>query len=144
VVDEQSTVAVFGIEFNIPGTARSLIIIFEGRMRFGINMNEIQITVSEQSEDKHNVRVSLPNPVIQTHEIDMESIRLLDERTGIFVSFDLEEYTYFIANRKDYVETRASTQNLISQARESAQRSIYLFLRNILDEEYYDISFNWR
>ena len=143
VVDEQNTVDIFGIEFNVPGTARSLIITFEGRMRFGIDMDEVRITISEQDENMYNMRISLPNPTIQTHEIDMESILLLDERAGIFVSFDLEDYTHFIADRKEYVETRTSTQNLVSQARESAQRSIYIFLRNLLDEEYYDISFNW-
>ena len=144
VVDEQNTIAVFGKEFNIPGTARSLIITFEGRMRFGINMDEIRIVVTEQNEDKYNVLVSLPNPTIQTHEIDMESIRTLDERTGIFVSFVLEDYAHFIANRMEYIETRASTQSLIAQAKDSAHRSIYLFLRNVLNEEYYSINFNWK
>jgi len=143
VVNEQNTASIFGWEFNIPGTARSLIITFDGRIRFGIDMDGIEINIIEHSDDEYDVQVSLPAPTIQTHEIDMDSILILDENTGLFVRFDLEDYTYFISNQKEYVETRTSTQDLILQAKNNAQRSIYVFLRNILSHEYYTISFSW-
>ncbi|MCL2665769.1 MAG: DUF4230 domain-containing protein [Defluviitaleaceae bacterium] len=144
VINDQNTIEIFGKPINIPGTARSLIITFEGRMRFGINMDEINISITERDENKFNVLVTLPNPTIQTHEIDMESIKILDEKTGIFVNFVLEDYAHFIADRQQYVETRSATLNLIGQAKDSAQRSIYVFLSSVLDSEFYIIGFNWK
>ena len=144
VFEDQSTMAVLGREINIPGTARSFIVMFEGRMRFGIDMEDISVDITQSNEVYYYVRVSLPNPQIQTHELLPGTIQLLDSSTGLFSSLDLEDYTEFIYERMKQVENRASTLNLQSQAGESARRIIYAFLRAMLDEEYYRISIDWR
>lgn len=145
VFRDQEEIGLFGLDIAIPGTARSIIFTFEGRMRFGIDMEQISISVVPIGEDeydtRHEVRVSIPPAGIQTHEIDMDSLNLLDERTGLFVSFDIEDYSHIIGDRMAEVQARPATLELIGQADENARHSIEIFLRTVLDEEYYTIVF---
>lgn len=139
--EDQTTVAIFGRELNLPGTARSFMLRFSGDMRFGININDIQVRVVEEDDDYGEIFISMPYADILTHAIDMESIQLLDERTGIFVSLDLEDYTYFIAQQQQAIEHRKSTMQLMSDAERSAEEAIYILLRAALGDAGYSITF---
>jgi hypothetical protein len=143
VFNDQRSINFFNSQLNIPGTARSFIVKFDGRMRFGIDVGEIRISIAPQNDNHSEVRVSLPTPTIQTHEVNMDSVELLDESTGFFVSLELEDYTQRIAERQAEMEAREFTQNLLAQAKDSAENSLRIFLRAVLDEEY-TIYFSWR
>jgi len=138
--EDQSTAAIFGREFNIPGTARSFILRFSGDIRFGLNVGDIQVRVVEYDYDHGEIFVYMPTSAILTHAIDLESIQLLDERTGIFTRLELEDFTYFIAQQQRYIESRASTLQFLSDAERNAEAAIYALLRaalgNLGDVEY--------
>ena len=130
--EDQSTAAVFGREFNIPGTTRSFILRFSGDIRFGINVGDIRVRVAEYTDDAGEIFVYMPTSAILTHAIDMESIQLLDERTGVFTRLELEDFTYFIAGQQRYIENRASTLQFLSDAERNAEQAIYALLRAAL------------
>ena len=140
--EDRSALLIFGRELNLPGTARSFILSFSGDIRFGIQGDDIQITVSENhSNDYSAVQVFLPPATILTHTIDMDSIQLLDERTGIFATLDLEDYTYFIARQQEYIEQRPNTAHLLEQAQHRAEHAIYTLVRASLGEGGHEIIF---
>ena len=139
--EDQSTVAIFGRELNLPGTARSFIIRFSGDIRFGIHADDIQVRVIENDLGYGEIYIYLPAVTILTHAIDMGSIELLDERTGIFARLDLEDYAYFIAQQQRYVENRASTIALMTDAARNAEEAIYVLLRAALGDAGHSITF---
>ena len=136
--DEQAAIAVFGREFNLPGTRRQLIARFEGAIRFGVDVSRVSVSVGE-----YVVTVHLPRVEMQVHTIDMDSIQLLDERTGIFVSFDLDDYAEIIAGWQQEIESRAIIGELLEQARQNTEEVLGVLLLSALPEEY-AVNFVWR
>ena len=139
--EDQSTVAVFGREINLPGTARSFIVRFSGDIRFGVNVDDIQVRVVENEYDYGEIYIYMPVTTILTHAIDMASIQILDERTGIFASLELEDYAYFIARKQEYIENRESTLQFITDAERNAEEAIYALLRTTLGNTGHSIVF---
>ena len=145
--EDQATLAIFGREFNLPGTARSFFLRFSGDIRFGIQVDDIRIRIVEgDTDDEHGygygeIFVYLPAGTILTHAIDMASIQLLDERTGIFARLELEDYTDFIAEQQHDIESRESTRQLLSYATRNAEDAIYILLRAALGHAAYSITF---
>ena len=136
--DERSVVELFGREVALPGTRRQLITRFDGTVRMGIDVSQISVSVEEYA-----VTVMLPQAVIQVHTIDMDSIQILDERTGVFVNFNLEEYAEIIAQWKREVESRDGARELLEQSQQSAEEVISVLLRSTLPEGY-SINFIWQ
>jgi len=139
--EDQTTVAIFGRELNLPGTTRSFVLRFSGEIRFGIHVEDIQIRVVEDEYDYGEIFIYMPAASILTHAIDMDSIELLDERTGIFARLELEDYTYFIARQQQYIENREATIQLMAYAERSAEEAIYVLLRAALGSAGHDITF---
>jgi len=139
--EDQTTVAIFGREIHLPGTTRSFILRFSGDMRFGIHVDDIRVSVVEDDYDYGEIFIYMPPTAILTHEIDMASIQLLDERTGIFVRLELEDYTYFIAEQQRLIESRASTLQLVEDAAQHAEEAIYVLLRAAVGDAGYSITF---
>jgi len=142
---DQAQVEILGWGINLPGTARSFILRFSGDIRFGIDANVIRIRVTERMSadgyDFSEIFVYMPSAVILTHAIDLSSIELLNEQTGIFVQFELDDYTGFIAERQQYIEGRDSTARLLEEARLNAEKAMYALLRAALGEAEYPIRF---
>jgi len=138
--EDQATVAIFGWDIQLPGTTRSFLLRFSGDMRFGIHVDEIRVRVVEDEYDYGEIFIYLPGATILTHAIDMASIQLLDERTGIFARLELEDYTYFIAQQQHYIESRDATTQLITYAERNAEEAIYLLLRATLGDAGYVIT----
>jgi len=139
--EDQATLAIFGREINLPGTARSFILRFSGDMRFGINVDDIRVRVVENDYDYGEIFIYMPPAAILTHEIDMASIQLLDERTGIFARLELEDHTHFIAEQQRYIESRESTLQLIEEAAHNAEEAIYVLLRAAVGDAGHIITF---
>ena len=74
----------------------------------------------------------------------MRSIDIMDESTGLFASFNLDDLPEFIADKKDEIINRSTTQEMLTTARQNAQEAIHDLLRIILNEEIYTITFRTR
>ena len=138
IFEDQTTMSVFGAAINVPGTARRFIIKFDGEMRFGIDISGIEIDVED-----YEVSVNLPRATILTHFIHIDTITLMDERTGLFASLDLDDYTYFISERQGEIEIRESTAELLARAQNGVEDAIYSLLRMIVPDDEYTINFTW-
>ncbi|MCL2194941.1 MAG: DUF4230 domain-containing protein [Oscillospiraceae bacterium] len=141
VEEDQRFVSILGWETAIPGTTRRMIVRWQGDIFFGINAEEIAIDIVDGEEDTSEVRVTLPDAVILSHAIDLSSVEVLDETTGIFARHSLSDLSTFLDARHQYINTRAETVVMLQTAQENAQDSIYQFLRLVLDDELYTIAF---
>lgn len=135
---EQKTFSLFGKEFEIWGTKKSFIITYDGEMKFGIDLSQVSI-----DESDNILTVTLPPPQMFSHEIKEDSISLLDEKTGLFSSFSMTDYSDFMTEQKDKMERRAAERELLSQAQSNAEEQIKLFVSAILGDvsEEYEIQF---
>jgi|GEM_PF-1433227 len=143
-IDGQRTLDIFRSEFGLPGTARHAIIKFEATMRFGIDLADVRITTISLDDGMTEVRVSIPQPTIQTHEIDLNSTQTLSAQTGLFARFNMGDDREPLYNKMREIETRPFTMFLLDHSRSSAELGISSLLSALLDENYYVITFNWR
>jgi hypothetical protein len=140
VQEDQNSVALFGREFNIPGTTRRLIVRWQGTLLLGINAEDIYVQIIEHDE-KREVIVTLPDARILSHAIDMGGIDVLDASIGIFTRFNLIDLPNFIYERMDEIDTRVSTVELLKRAKLNAEEAIYDLFRLVLDKDIYAINF---
>jgi len=141
VEEDQRTIELFGQTTAIPGTTRRLIVRWQGDILFGINAEEIAINIVDLDQEQREVQVTLPQAVIMSHAIDPGSVQVLDETTGIFARHSLGDLTRFLDARHQYINTRAETLAMLETAQRNAQDSIDQFLRLVLDDDIYTITF---
>ena len=76
-------------------------------------------------KDSKTITVFLPEAEILSHEIDSESMEILDEKNGLFNSIELENFVEFEVKIKEEMEERAIENGILVKAYENAQNVIY-------------------
>jgi len=141
VYEDQNVASLFGKQFNIPGTSRRLIVRWQGDLLFGLDIEQIIINIVELEDKKDEMHVFLPQASILSHAVDLGSVEVLNESTGIFTKFQTDDLTKILHERVEIINTRPSTLVLLDEARKSAEDAIRQLLSLFVDEEYYVIRF---
>ena len=118
---------------KIPGMSRKILIIFGGTVDCGLDMRRANIEIF--SEDK-KITITLPHCVIQRvhveHESDdKQSVRVYDEKVGMFAShFSADEQNIIINRAATRIRRKTETSsNILTQAEKSARDLFINFLR---------------
>jgi hypothetical protein len=119
VFSEQTTVKLFNYEFAIPGTAKSFIILYDGEIKIGIDASQIEIDIT-----RNEINIFLPSAYILSHVIKEDSVKVLDERSGLFNALGIMDYTTFVTEQKQEMEKRADLYGLYEQAQKNAELQI--------------------
>ena len=90
---------------------------------------------AEVSVSGGQVRVTLPEAEILSHELDENSVEIFDQRTSIFNPFTVEDFTSFQAAQKAEMEAKALEGGLLKEAKEKAADSVRLLLAPLLPED---------
>lgn len=101
---------------KLPFTETSFILTYDGIIKAGIDMTEVQV-----EQEGQTLKVVLPEAKILSHEIDEESVQLYDEKTSIFNPFTVEDYTEFYADQKKLAEKKALERGLLTEAQKQAE-----------------------
>lgn len=139
IFQEQATIGLFGAQLGIPGTARSLIAVYNGQMRLGIDVARVAIDVSDTI-----ITISLPNAEILNHTVDMDSIEVLNEDSGLFTSVvGIQEFADLVSEEMGTMEGQVLASPMLSEARTNAE-SIIRGLLEVFPEitDNYTIVFN--
>lgn len=115
---------------TIPFTTKKFILTYDGTIKAGIDLTQVQIDVSG-----NDVTVVLPEAEILSHEIDEESVEIFDEKTSIFNPFTVEDFTAFQAEQKQVMTEKALQRGLLEEAGEKAKNSVRLLLNAALPED---------
>ncbi|MCL1986863.1 MAG: DUF4230 domain-containing protein [Firmicutes bacterium] len=139
VFQEQTTIGLFGAQLGIPGTARSLIVAYSGQMRLGIDTSLLSVNVNNNI-----IAISLPPAEILIHSIDMDSIAVLNEDSGLFASaVGIQEFADMVAAEQGSMEQEVLSSNMLNEARTNAEAAIRGLLEVIPEvTENYTIVFN--
>lgn len=123
-------------EWTIPLTSKSFIVSYSGTIQAGIDLGKVRVTT-----DGYTIYVKLPDAKIVSHEIDENSVQVLDEKTNLFNPIKVEDVTGFESEQKQLNEQRALEDGLLTRADASAEKAMLELLSKIDGIRNYDIIF---
>lgn len=119
----------------VPLTRKSFIVSYDGTIKAGINLADIDLQVSGTT-----VTVTLPPAEILAHEIPEDSIEVFDETHNIFNPIQISDYTGFTRDQKEEVETKAVENGLLEEAARRAQAVVKSLLSQIPGMDEYTLT----
>ena len=130
---DKKTVTLFGNEIGIIGTDKSFIISYDGEVKMGLDVSQISVEVKDK-----RIIITMPPIKILSHVVNEKSVKLLDEKSGLFNSISVKDYTNFIAEQKQKMDEKVHENGLFSQAQTNAEAQIKALLLAIpgISEEY--------
>lgn len=124
-------------DWNIPFTEKSFIMRWDGVIKAGIRVDEIEITVDEANK---KVIVYIPEAEILSYSVDSENVEILDEKNNMFNKITVEDKVKFDAESEEEMKQRAIENGLLEKAQKSAEEIILkLFSANAAISEQYII-----
>lgn len=122
----------FGKEVPFSFTTKSFIAKWDGIIKAGVNVDEIEVEIDEFNKE---IIVHIPEAEILSHEIDEESIQTLDEKNGLFNPIKVDDIREFDVINKEAMEQKAIDKGLLDKAYENAKTIIYKLIDTGVVEE---------
>ena len=110
---------------NVPFTAKSMIVYYEGIVKLGSDLSGIEI---EPGAEKNQIVVTIPHSKILSHEIDENTWEVLDVKNGLFNRVTLEDNGEFVKEQKKAREKEINKGDLPDQADEKMVSQLTNFL----------------
>ncbi len=105
--------------WSIPLTEKSFLLTYSGKLKAGIDMSQIKVSVSGKT-----ITVTTPAVKVLSNEIDESSIEVYDEGQNIFNPISVSDYTTFATRQKAKVELEALKNGLLTQAKQKVISTI--------------------
>jgi hypothetical protein len=105
-------------DWNIPFTEKSFVLKWNGVIKAGVILEDVDITVDEEAG---KITVSMPPAQILSYIVDRDSIEVLDERDSIFNSITIDDKMKFDATTEEAMRQRAIDNGLLDKAQKNAQ-----------------------
>ena len=139
--ENQNQVTVFKWEVDVPFTAKSFLLSYDGRIKAGVALSNVQVDINDNA---HTITVTLPPAEITSHEIFEDNIRVFNEKDGIFNRITVENYADFISGQKTVMEQRAINLGLLTSADKNAQTVLRSLLSSLPGMEDYRLTITTR
>ncbi len=124
--------------FNLPLTSKRFIISYNGKATLGVDLSH----VSAEIKGKKIIISNLGEIKILSNELDENSMKIFDESTSLFSSWNIKDYQNFFADQKGEVEKKIMESELPQQAKTSAEETIkQLLTLNPQISSQYEIEF---
>lgn len=111
--------------WTLPFSDSSLLVTYDGTIKAGIDLNEVQIDVDE---DNRTITVTVPASRITDNIIPQETINILEVKDGLFNRITFDDYNKFISEEKPGMEEKAIERGLLEEADREARAAIKAFL----------------
>lgn len=107
---------------------KSFVLKWDGTIKAGIDVNEIGI---EPQEESRVLTVKLPAARILSHDPDLDSVEVVDQKNGLFDPVTVEDQTKFNAECEKAMEKKALERGLLEQAQENAKEVLRQLLQKL-------------
>lgn len=114
--------------FGLPLTGKRFIVIYDGVMKYGVDLDEMEVRVDP---DGKVIRITIPHSHLDSHVVPEESVRVLDERDGLFANNSVGDWTAFLKAQKEAMEQKGVELGLPEQAEEQCKETIRAFLQTV-------------
>lgn len=101
--------------YEVPFSTSKILLRYSGKIRAGVDLRQAVVTVSDSV-----VEVRLPEPRAMSHDVDPRSVKILDQREGLFSSIKIPDFQGFCMAHRDSMERVAQAQGLMEEARRGA------------------------
>ena len=116
---------------NVPFSTSTILVQYNGVIKAGINLKEAKFDVKDSL-----VTFYLPKAQMLSHDIDQQSLQILDQSNGLFSKIKVTDFTKFCAEHRDTIEARALASGLLEQAQEKAAESLSLITDPLVSDGY--------
>lgn len=124
-----------GIE--LPFSDKSLLILYEGYIKAGVDLTDISIEVKGEK----NITLKLKNAHFTDNVIKEESIKVYDEKSGLLNPLKLEEVFNLLEKEKKKTQQELKKEGFLKEANEKAKK----LLTPLLEEMgFKDIQFKFQ
>ena len=117
-----------GLEFYgyiIPFTSSKYIVTYEGVIKAGYDFTKVTATLKGENE----IIIQLPEAKILSHEIDYDSLEIIDETYSIFNPVKITDYTQFYNDQSKAMEQKAIDKGILKQARINAENTVTALIK---------------
>lgn len=105
--------------WNIPLTTKEFILSYDGVIKAGIDLEQLDIQVENQK-----IIITLPEAKIMSHTIEEDSIQLFNESKNIFNPISINDYVNFTQALKEEKETDLQTKGFLDEAANRAKTTL--------------------
>ena len=124
--------------FDLPLTSKKFIISYSGKAALGVDLSQIKTDI----KGNKIIISNLGKVKILSNELDEKSMKIFDESTSLFSSWNIKDYQNFFADQKGEVEKKIMESELPQQAKTSAEETIkQLLMLNPQISSQYEIEF---
>lgn len=116
------------LDLDVPFTTKSFILSYDGEIKAGIDLAKVTVDIVDS-----NINVTIPIATIVSHEVDMDSVILYDEKNSIFNGLSAEDVTGFIGEQQKLMEEKALNNGLIERAQSSATQVLKTLLEGFVE-----------
>lgn len=107
---------------------RSFVLKWDGVIKAGIDIDGIGLELQEESRV---LTVKLPKAKILSHDPDLDSVEVVDQKNGLFDPVTVEDQTKFNAECEKAMEKKALERGLLEQAQENAEEILGQLLEKL-------------
>ena len=109
---------IYGI--NLPLTSKKIIISYDGKVTLGVDLSN----VSTEIKGNKILISNIGNAKILSNEFDEKSMKIFDESTSLFSSWNIKDYQKFFSDQRIEVEKKIMESDLLKEAKSSAEETI--------------------
>ncbi|MDO4378274.1 MAG: DUF4230 domain-containing protein [Erysipelotrichia bacterium] len=117
--------------WKVPFTTSKFIITYDGKIKAGFDLTSTEITLNDET-----ITVILDNPKIISHEIDYDSMQVIDESYSIFNKVTITQFNEFYKEQAQQIEQKAIDKGLLISAKENGEKFISNLINQLTDKEY--------
>lgn len=127
---------IYGI--NLPLTSKRFIISYNGKATLGVDLSNVETEVVGNKIIISNIGKA----TIISNEFDEKSIKIFDESTSLFSSWNIKDYQKFFSDQRSEIEKKIMESDLLKEAKVSAEETIkQLLMLNPQVSSQYEIEF---
>lgn len=119
--ENHSEISISSITVGVPLTKKSFTVVYDGRVKAGLDLSKIWIDVQESAR---TVTVTLPASEITSHEIFEDSVRVVDEKDALFNRNTIDDYNDFLTRQKEEMEEKICSGGFLINADREAREIV--------------------
>jgi hypothetical protein len=133
--------------WTIPFTTRRYIFTFDGKIRLGIDGNQIRVeeVLQDEAAALPIIRIYLPPIKILSHEVMDDSIEVFEQTQTIFNGLKIADAFNVTADRKREMEEKVMASSLVKEAEASAELHLGALIGSLpVIKGKYELEFVWQ
>ncbi len=119
--------------FVIPFTEKNFLAIYDGRVKAGFNLEEIEVIVDEADK---TIIILMPQAKILSHEVFEDTFEVYDQNNNIFNPIDPEDSNNLKLDTKQDLEDNLIKDGFLQEATLNAENVISKYILSLISEEY--------